>query len=208
MPPKRAVRSVTTTTAASTSAAATTAVTTATAAASATTYFVKKYNEPKEGNYGCKKAKYHYISRKYFADQVHHIHNNPMRRQWQFTVKRPPKCAVMSTATTTTTAATTAVVAVTTTAARKLLDEHDYDTDYDDNNLPDTGLNDGAHGIPNQVRERFHNNPMRRRCQFTVKRSERSVDLTVADEQQPCGVQVVEWVGLVASGFQFFGRIC
>ncbi len=23
-------------------------------------------------------------------------------------------------------------------------------------------------------------------------------------EQQPCGVQVVEWVGLVASGFQFF----
>ncbi len=22
-------------------------------------------------------------------------------------------------------------------------------------------------------------------------------------EQQPCGVQVVEWVGLVASGFQF-----
>jgi len=26
-------------------------------------------------------------------------------------------------------------------------------------------------------------------------------------EQQPCGVQVVEWVGLVASGFQFF-RYC
>jgi hypothetical protein len=24
------------------------------------------------------------------------------------------------------------------------------------------------------------------------------VDLTVAEEQQPCGVQVVEWVGLVA----------
>jgi len=23
-------------------------------------------------------------------------------------------------------------------------------------------------------------------------------------KQQPCGVQVVEWVGLVASGFQFF----
>jgi hypothetical protein len=23
-------------------------------------------------------------------------------------------------------------------------------------------------------------------------------------EPQPCGVQVVEWVGLVASGFQFF----
>ena len=26
-------------------------------------------------------------------------------------------------------------------------------------------------------------------------------------EQQPCGVQVVEWVGLVASGFQFFTRL-
>jgi len=38
---------------------------------------------------------------------------------------------------------------------------------------------------------------MKRQCQFTVKRSERSVGLTVAAEQQPCGVQVVEWVGLV-----------
>jgi len=37
---------------------------------------------------------------------------------------------------------------------------------------------------------------MRTQCQFTVKRPERSVDLTVAAEQQPCGVQVVEWVGL------------
>jgi len=44
---------------------------------------------------------------------------------------------------------------------------------------------------------------MRRQCQFTVKRSEKRVDLTVAAEQQPCGVQVVEWVGLVASGSQF-----
>ena len=44
---------------------------------------------------------------------------------------------------------------------------------------------------------------MRRQCQFTVKRSEKRVELTVAAEQQPCGVQVVEWVGLVASGFQF-----
>ena len=44
---------------------------------------------------------------------------------------------------------------------------------------------------------------MRRNCQFTVKRSEKRVDLTVAPEQQPCGVQVVEGVGLVASGFQF-----
>jgi len=47
-----------------------------------------------------------------------------------------------------------------------------------------------------------------------VNRSFQAV-LTVADkslqpdrtvyglEQQPCGVQVVEWVGLVASGFQF-----
>ena len=26
-------------------------------------------------------------------------------------------------------------------------------------------------------------------------------------EQQPCGVQVVEWVGLVASGFQFLLRL-
>jgi hypothetical protein len=30
----------------------------------------------------------------------------------------------------------------------------------------------------------------------TVKRSEKGVVLTVAAEQQPCGVQVVEWVGL------------
>ena len=44
---------------------------------------------------------------------------------------------------------------------------------------------------------------MRRQCQFTVKWSERRADLTVAPEQQPCCVQVVEWVGLVASGFQF-----
>ena len=44
---------------------------------------------------------------------------------------------------------------------------------------------------------------MRTHCQFTVKRPERSVDLTVATEQQPCGVQVVEWSGLVTSGFQF-----
>ena len=26
-------------------------------------------------------------------------------------------------------------------------------------------------------------------------------------EQQPCGVQVVEWVGLVASSFQFFTHL-
>ena len=44
---------------------------------------------------------------------------------------------------------------------------------------------------------------MRRHSQITVKRPERRVDLTVAAEQQPCGVQVVEGVGLVASGFQF-----
>jgi hypothetical protein len=41
-----------------------------------------------------------------------------------------------------------------------------------------------------------HNKPMRRQCQFTVKRSEERVGLTVAAEQQPCGVQVVEWVVL------------
>jgi len=43
-----------------------------------------------------------------------------------------------------------------------------------------------------------HNNPMRRHCQFTVKRSEKRVDLTVAPERKPCGVQVVEGVGLVS----------
>ena len=48
---------------------------------------------------------------------------------------------------------------------------------------------------------------MRRHCQFPVKRPERRVDLTVAPEQQPCGVQVVEWVGLVANGFQFLPRL-
>ena len=37
---------------------------------------------------------------------------------------------------------------------------------------------------------------MRTQCQFTVKRPEKRVDLTVAPEQQLYGVQVVEWVGL------------
>ena len=39
---------------------------------------------------------------------------------------------------------------------------------------------------------------MRTQCQFTVKRSEERVDLTVAAEQQPCGVQVVEGVDLIS----------
>ena len=51
-----------------------------------------------------------------------------------------------------------------------------------------------------------HNNPMRRQCQFTVKRSERRVDLTVAAEQQPCGVQVVEWVGLIGTNIIIFKK--
>ena len=55
----------------------------------------------------------------------------------------------------------------------------------------------------NEINDVKHSNPMRRQCQFTVKRSEKGVVLTVAAEQQPCGVQVVEWVGLVASGLQF-----
>ena len=48
---------------------------------------------------------------------------------------------------------------------------------------------------------------MRSYCQFTVNRPEKRVDLTVAAEQQPCGVQVVEWVGLVTFGFQFLPRL-
>jgi hypothetical protein len=48
---------------------------------------------------------------------------------------------------------------------------------------------------------------MRRQCQFTVNRPEKRVDLTVAAEQQPSGVQVVEWVGLVGGSFQFFTRL-
>ena len=43
---------------------------------------------------------------------------------------------------------------------------------------------------------------MRTHYQFTVKRPEKRVDLTVVHEQQPCGVQVVVWVGLVASKFE------
>ena len=31
--------------------------------------------------------------------------------------------------------------------------------------------------------------------------------LSVASEQQPCGVQVVEWVGLVCVGFRFPPRL-
>jgi len=37
----------------------------------------------------------------------------------------------------------------------------------------------------------------------TVKRSEKRGDLTVAPEQQPCGVQVVERVGLVGGSFDY-----
>ena len=48
---------------------------------------------------------------------------------------------------------------------------------------------------------------MRPQCQFTVKRREKRVDLTVAPEQQPCGVQVVERVGLVGSGLQFMTHL-
>jgi len=40
---------------------------------------------------------------------------------------------------------------------------------------------------------------MRTQCQFTVKRPGKGEDLTVAPEQQPCGVQVVERVGLVTT---------
>jgi hypothetical protein len=29
-------------------------------------------------------------------------------------------------------------------------------------------------------------------------------EFATAEEQQPCGVQVVEWVGLVSFSFQFF----
>ena len=32
-------------------------------------------------------------------------------------------------------------------------------------------------------------------------------EFATAEEQQPCGVQVVERVGLVASSFQFFTRL-
>jgi len=42
---------------------------------------------------------------------------------------------------------------------------------------------------------------MRRQCEFTVKRSEKRVGLTVAPEQQTCGVQVVEWVEIKALDF-------
>ena len=35
----------------------------------------------------------------------------------------------------------------------------------------------------------------------------KGVGLTVAPEQQPCGVQVVERVGLVAFSFQFFTNL-
>jgi len=48
---------------------------------------------------------------------------------------------------------------------------------------------------------------MSTQCQFTVKRAEKRIDLTVAPEQQPSGVQVVERVGLVASRLPFFTRL-
>jgi len=38
---------------------------------------------------------------------------------------------------------------------------------------------------------------MRTHCQFTVKRPEKRVGLTVAPEPQPCGVQVVELIPAV-----------
>jgi hypothetical protein len=42
---------------------------------------------------------------------------------------------------------------------------------------------------------------MRRHCQFTVKQPEKRVGLTVAPEQQSCGIQVVERANLTASSF-------
>jgi hypothetical protein len=32
-------------------------------------------------------------------------------------------------------------------------------------------------------------------------------EFATAEEQQPCGVLVVEWVGLVACGFQFLSHL-
>jgi hypothetical protein len=56
-----------------------------------------------------------------------------------------------------------------------------------------------ASGTWNWSRFFLHRNPMRTHCQFTVKRSEKKGRFNCCPEQQPCGVQVVERVGLVAS---------
>ena len=41
------------------------------------------------------------------------------------------------------------------------------------------------------------------KAEVDIKPFLKAIRECLIDEQQPCGVQVVEWVGLVASGFQF-----
>ena len=45
------------------------------------------------------------------------------------------------------------------------------------------------------------------KAEVDIKPFLKAIRECLIDEQQPCGVQVVEWVGLVASGFQFFTRL-
>ena len=41
------------------------------------------------------------------------------------------------------------------------------------------------------------------KAEVDIKPFLKAIRECLIDEQQPCGVQVVEWVGLVACGFQF-----
>ena len=41
------------------------------------------------------------------------------------------------------------------------------------------------------------------KAELDIKTFLKAINEFLTAEQQPCGVQVVEWVGLVASGFQF-----
>ena len=45
------------------------------------------------------------------------------------------------------------------------------------------------------------------KAEVDIKPFLKAIRECLIDEQQPCGVQVVEWVGLVASGFQFLLRL-
>ena len=45
------------------------------------------------------------------------------------------------------------------------------------------------------------------KSELKIKNFLKAINEFLTPEQQPCGVQVVEWVGLVPFSFQFFTRL-
>ena len=131
-----------------------------------------------------------------------------MRRHCQFTVKQSPKCAVRDGVELLVLAAGDPVANVASKGRAKdakYQHGHQRASQRIDLRLPRQAVQyahfeDDDHGEnPNTCAENTESdntsnhlndlhNPMRPQCQFTVKRPNKRVDLTVATEQQPCGV--------------------